>query len=123
MKTHWMSEKKYRLAIPGLFFALAFAVAMALPSGTHAADAAKGETLFKSKCAMCHGPDGKGNTKMGTMLKLKDLGSEDVQKLKDAEIREIIDKGKKPMPAYGDKLKKEEIDDLVAHIRDLAKKK
>lgn len=82
-----------------------------------------GETLFKGKCAMCHGPDGKGEVSMGKTLKVRDLTSADVQKQTDAELTEGITKGKGKMPAYGEKLSKEQIGQLVAYIRTLAKKK
>jgi cytochrome c6 len=72
---------------------------------------------YKAKCAMCHGPDGKGG-KMGT----RDFGSAEVKAESDAQLTEIITKGKPPkMPAYGEKLKDTEIKDLVTYIRSLAK--
>ena len=117
------SGRKFRWI--GLAFAAAAAlgVEIALPSGTHAAGSKSAE-LFKTKCAGCHGPDGKGETKMGKMMKLKDLGSEEVQKMSDAEIREVITKGKKAMPpATTTKLSKEQIDELAAYVRDFGKKK
>jgi mono/diheme cytochrome c family protein len=82
-----------------------------------------GETLFKSKCAMCHGADGSGKTVMGEKLQIRDLRSADAQKQSDAELTQIITKGKNKMVAYESKLTKEQIDQLVAHIRDLGKKK
>jgi cytochrome c6 len=81
-----------------------------------------GESLFKAKCAMCHGPDGAGKTTMGQTLKIPDLHSEDVQKLGDAELTQIVTKGKNKMPAYEGKLSKEQIAQLVGFVRDLAKK-
>jgi len=36
-------------------------------------------------------------------------------------LKTIITKGKDKMPAYADKLSKEQIDKLVAYVRDLAK--
>lgn len=81
-----------------------------------------GESLFKAKCAMCHGPDGAGKTTMGQTLKIPDLHSEDVQKLSDADLRQIVTKGKNKMPAYEAKLSKEQIAQLVGFVRDLAKK-
>lgn len=80
------------------------------------------ETLFKGKCGMCHGPDGAGKTMMGEKLKIPDLQSADVQKKSDADLKAIIIKGKNKMPGYETKLSKEQVDRLVAHIRDLAKK-
>ncbi len=81
-----------------------------------------GESLFKGKCGMCHGPDGSGKTMMGEKLKIPDLLSADVQKKSDADLKTIITKGKNKMPAYETKLSKEQIDKLLAYIRDLAKK-
>ena len=81
-----------------------------------------GESLFKGKCAMCHGADGAAKTMMGEKLKIPDLHSTDVQKKSDADLKAIITKGKDKMPGYETKLSKEQVDKLVAFIRDLAKK-
>ena len=81
-----------------------------------------GEALFKSKCAMCHGPDGDGKTKMGEMLKVVDLRSPEVQKQTDAELAQAITKGKNKMPAYEGKLAKDQITKLVAYVREIGKK-
>ena len=81
-----------------------------------------GESLFKAKCAMCHGPDATGKTKMGEMLRVPDLHSADVQKKTDAELTELIGKGKGKMPAYSDKLSKDQISKLVAYVREVGKK-
>ena len=72
---------------------------------------------YKAKCAMCHGPNGEGKAAMKT----KDFGSADVQKMSDAELTEVIAKGKPPMQAYDGKLSKEQISDLVKWIRTLKK--
>ncbi len=89
---------------------------MAVCSSSAAAQDAA--ATYKSKCAMCHGADGKGG-KMGT----KDFASPDIQGMTDAQLADIITKGKAPkMPAYGDKLKDSDIKDLVAYIRTLGKK-
>jgi cytochrome c6 len=93
---------------------------LAVPAASVAAD--EGADLFKSKCAMCHGPDGAGKTMMGEKLKIPDLHSADVQKKSDADLKALIAKGKDKMPAYETKLSKEQIDCMVAFIRDLGKK-
>jgi cytochrome c6 len=82
-----------------------------------------GEDVFKAKCASCHGADGAGKTTMGSMLKIRDLGSPEVQKQSDAELNRIITKGKNKMPAFEGKLKKEQIEQLVGYIRELGKKR
>ena len=81
-----------------------------------------GETLFKAKCAMCHGPDGKGEVPMGKKLSARNLGSTEVQGQSDAQLTEVVTKGKNKMPAYDGKLSKEQIAQLVAYIREFAKK-
>ena len=42
--------------------------------------------------------------------------------MSDAELIKILSKGKNKMPGYAKSLKAEEIKDLVAHVRELAKK-
>jgi mono/diheme cytochrome c family protein len=100
----------------------AAALALLLFFGLPATAQETGERLFKAKCAMCHGPDGAGKTKMGETLKIPDLHSADVQKKSDADLNTVIAKGKGKMAAYETKLSKEQIAKLVAHIRDLANK-
>src|ERR1700677_3895967 len=79
------------------------------------------EATFKTKCAGCHGPDGSANTPAAKSLGAHDFHSPDVQKETDAELADIIAKGKNKMPKYGDKLKDSEIKDLVAYVRTLGK--
>ena len=102
----------------GAFVVGAFVV-VTMPS-TRADDA--GEKLYASKCAACHGPDGKGQTAMGKSNKLRDLASPDVQKLSEEELSAIISNGKNKMPAYGKSLKPDQIKELVAYLRTLGKK-
>ena len=80
-----------------------------------------GAALYKSKCAMCHGADGAGQTPMGKTLKLKDLRSADVQKLTDAEITKLIVDGKGKMPPNKGKLTDADVKAVVAFIRTLKK--
>jgi cytochrome c6 len=92
-------------------------LALLFCTSSFAADA--GADTFKSKCAMCHGADGKGDTAMGKKMNLRDMGSADVQKQSDDELNGIITKGKNKMPVYGEKLSKDQISDLVKYIRTL----
>jgi cytochrome c6 len=96
-------------------------LAFAMIFSTWSAAQNAGADLFKSKCAMCHGPDGKGETAMGKKLGLRDLGSADVQKQSDADLTGTITKGKNKMPAYDGKLSADQIGDLVKFIRTLKK--
>jgi cytochrome c6 len=80
-----------------------------------------GQKLYSSKCAACHGPDGKGETTVGKANKLRDLASADVQKQSDVELTTTITAGKAKMPAYGKSLKPDQIKSLVDYIRTLKK--
>lgn len=113
-----MIRWSFALVVPGIFLLSSLSIA-----GQPPADATAGEATYKSKCAMCHGPDGSGDTMMGKKMKLKDLRSPEVQKQTDGEIATVIAKGKSPMMAYEKQLDKAKIDDLVAFLRELAKKK
>ena len=81
-----------------------------------------GHQLYDTHCASCHGLDGGGNTPIGKSMKIRVLGSPEVQKQADAKLNEIISKGKNKMPSFSSKLNAEEIKGLVAHVRTLAKK-
>ena len=74
---------------------------------------------YKAKCAGCHGADGKGDTSMGKMMKIRDLGSADVQSQSDADLANIITNGKGKMPKYDGKLTADQINGLVKYIRTL----
>ncbi len=78
-------------------------------------------SMYKEKCALCHGPDGSGKTPTGTALKAKDLRSDEVQKQSDADLIEVVSKGRNKMPAFGQKFKPEQIHELIEYVRQLKK--
>lgn len=75
--------------------------------------------LYKSKCQVCHGPDGKGDTPAGKKVGAKDFHSPEVAKMSDAELFEITKKGKDKMPSYDKKLTDDQIKALIKFIRSL----
>jgi|SRR5215471_1739312 len=95
-------------------------VTLAVPSFLEAQN--DGATIFKSKCALCHGANGAGDSPTGKALKVKDLRSDETQKQSDADLSSTIAKGRNKMPAFGERLKPEEIQQVVAYIRQLGKK-
>jgi cytochrome c6 len=80
------------------------------------------EATYKAKCAMCHGADGKGETPTGKAMKVNDFASETVQKMSDADLTDVIAKGKGKMPAFKT-LTADQVKDLVAYVRSFGKKK
>jgi cbb3-type cytochrome c oxidase subunit III len=86
-----------------------------------AGPAPDGGDLFKQKCAMCHGADGKGYAS----LKTPDFTDPKVQaSMTDQEIAKTIKNGKKDtaMPAFANSLSDDQIQSLVVYIRSLGKK-
>jgi mono/diheme cytochrome c family protein len=98
---------------------LAIIIAAAAPA--HAQNPA--ESVYKAKCAMCHGADGKGETPTGKKMGAHDFASPEVQKQTDAQLTDVIAKGKNKMPGYEKSLKPDQIKGLVEYVRELAKKK
>ena len=76
---------------------------------------------YKATCAMCHGPDGKGDTALGKNLHAKDLTSDQVQKKSNEELSATILKGKENMPGFEGRLTQAQINGLVKFIRALKK--
>lgn len=107
--------------LPALVNSVVLIGLIAFCSGISAAQST-GETLFKTKCAACHGPDGKGESAMAKKFGVRNLGSADVQSQSTPQITDIITKGKNKMPAFDGKLTKEQIGQVVAYIRELGKK-
>jgi len=112
-------RKKLRASF-GIPVALLLALVLFMPVTVSADDASA--ALYKSKCAGCHGADGKGDTTMGKAMKLRDLGSADVQKASDADWNTIITAGKGKMPAAGKSLSADQVKGLVGYVRGFAKK-
>ena len=81
----------------------------------------KAAATYKQKCVSCHGADGKGETPAGKAMKVRSFADPETKKMSDQELADIIEKGKGKMPKYGASLKPDEIKDLVAYIRALAK--
>src|SRR5690348_4727697 len=80
-----------------------------------------GAATFKSKCIVCHGTDGTGNTPLGKQLQAANFHSKEVQQRSDAELHKIIHDGQANMPPFGDQLSDAEIDQVIKYIRQLGK--
>src|SRR5438477_13085698 len=85
--------------------------------------AAEVKQNWEKNCQKCHGPDGKGQTKMGRQSGVKDYTDPKVQEELEDEnavkiIKEgIVEKDKKKMDSHKDKFTDEEIKALIAYIR------
>ena len=81
------------------------------------------EDVYMDKCAVCHGKDGSGNTAKGRKVKAKDLRSEEIQKMSDAELLKDVSQGKgKDMDGFQKELGADMVKQLVTYCRSFAKK-
>lgn len=96
------------------------ATLISLAGAAYAADA---KANYDKHCAKCHGPDGRGQTKMGKQSGAKDYTDPKVQaELKDDQAIKNIKEGQKvngkeAMKPFGDKLSDDEVKALVAYMR------
>lgn len=99
------------------------AAGAAIVAGAAFVFAAPASENWENHCAKCHGADGKGQTKVGKKLGLKDYTKADVQaKMKDEEMfnvisNGIVENGKEKKKPFKNELKPEEIKELVSHVR------
>jgi cytochrome c6 len=103
-----------------IIFAVIFGLAAAIT-----AKAADVKDNWTTSCAKCHGADGKGQTKMGQRLGVKDFTDAKVQAdLKDDAAFKAIKEGlknadDKTLMKPFDNLSDDEIKALVAYVRSL----
>lgn len=87
-----------------------------------AGNAETGKAVFEKKCKVCHGANGEGNPGMAKALgaTMKPLGSDEIQKKSDADLKKIITEGSGKMkPLKG--LTDAEVSDVIAFVRTLKK--
>jgi mono/diheme cytochrome c family protein len=111
MNLNWMT----RIALGAGIIAVAGMLSLPAKSDDKAA------ATYKQKCAACHGPDGKAETPAAKAMKVRSFADPATVKMSDAELADVIEKGKGKMPKYGASLKPDEIKAMVAYIRTLAK--
>src|ERR1700690_127349 len=88
------------------------------------ASIAVGKKKYGYDCAMCHGADGDGKGDLAIDMKLKMADYRDPASLKsvtDGEMFYVIKNGNKEMPSEADRLKDEDIWNLVNYIRSIPK--
>jgi cytochrome c6 len=91
-----------------------FLLAFALLTVAAAARAEGAAALFQKKCATCHGMDGKGQTKMGERMGIKDLAASSGS---GADLEKVIADGRGKMPAFKGRISDDEIKSVAAFVR------
>jgi len=100
-----------------LFFGLTLLVSSVVRANL-GTDSVASTATFRTKCAMCHGQDGRGS-QVGKSMNVPDLRSAEVQKLPDAQLAQIISDGKGGMPSFKNSVSEDQIQGLVTYIRSL----
>jgi mono/diheme cytochrome c family protein len=80
-------------------------------------------SLYKTKCALCHAPDGSGSGPVGKQLNVPNLRLRQAQTQTADQWIQITEDGKGKMPAYKGRLSDDQIRQLVTYTRELAKTK
>lgn len=86
---------------------------------------ADGKKEYGTECAMCHGTTGDGKGDLAADMKLTLADFKDPATLKDVsdgEIFYVIKMGKGDMPPEGDRLKPNEIWNIINYVRSFPKK-
>lgn len=106
-----------------LFVGLALGILLAGLAVAGAGDIEKGKTLYRQSCGHCHGLDGKGDGELGGYLNPPpaNLASEKTQSKPDAELKEVIMKGRSgtAMVGFEGAMKEDQLNDLFAYLRSL----
>jgi len=86
-----------------------------LPATAQSSDVSKGQSVYKQRCAMCHGSNGKGSMAGTPNFKRREglLQS-------DQSLLKRIKAGKNACPAYQGILTDQKIYDVIAYIRTLS---
>lgn len=87
------------------------------------------ERLYGSKCASCHGKDGKAQTEKGKKMIMRDVASAEFQKISDDDMKKAINDGmkgekdgvKQEMDGFKEEIKAPEVDALVKYLREFKK--
>ncbi len=97
-----------------LIVTIAVALFILIPNLSWAAD--DGATIYKTKCAACHGADGAGKP----AAKIPSLVSDDLKKASDGDIaKSVAEKAKHPAGVKS--LAPDDVKAVVAYIRTLQK--
>ena len=82
-----------------------------------------GRQIYGAKCSTCHARDGSGTGTVGLNLHVPSLISPEVQAKSDEDLAGVIANGMGNMPAYKKKYSPEQIQRLVAYLRELGNKR
>jgi mono/diheme cytochrome c family protein len=84
----------------------------------------RGKVVYMARCALCHGPEGKGDGPAAAALNPKPRNHTDgayMNAQTDEQLLNVIHNGKGGMPAWKAVLSEQEMQDVLKYVRTLAK--
>jgi mono/diheme cytochrome c family protein len=112
----------------GLRLLILFSVSFLFVAGLEAqltsvasGDPTKGKILYATNCLICHGERGKGDGVIGASLRPPpaDLTAPQTKAKSDKDLRVVILDGRGAMPAWKNRLKEQDVQNVLAYIRSL----
>jgi mono/diheme cytochrome c family protein len=117
-RSKWVSPK-FWLGISITALVVSFVLVLVTSGSKAAADT---RSTFNTRCASCHGRDGRGRTARGRRAHTRDLTDSNWQNdVSDERLFNSIHNGRTRMPAFKKSLSESEIDALVTYVRQLRK--
>src|SRR3989304_6772962 len=114
-------SKGVKITIRAVTVAVGFAL---VASQSFAADAAKGEKVFKANCVVCHGDKGDGKGPAAAPLTPKPKNFTDANEMKgidDARLKKSIVEGRPgtAMVSFAKTLSTDDIENVIAYLKTL----
>jgi mono/diheme cytochrome c family protein len=112
----------FLMAAAVIAFAIVFGTALinSAAANSPAVEPFDAAASYNSKCAKCHGRDGRSKTARGRLTHSRDLTKSDWQDdVSDERIYNSISNGKGKMPPFKKSLTDAQINSLVSYVRSL----
>jgi len=113
---------KKRIVCITIIFVIGLAIAASMSRAASPSSAGGGDakSVYNSKCASCHGRDGRAKSMHAKHGKARDLTNAEWQDgVSDERIYNSISNGKGKMPGFKKKLSDAQMDELVSYVRRL----
>jgi mono/diheme cytochrome c family protein len=118
-----MRRHKRTLSIGEISIAIGVALIPVLASSSQ--EPGRGKMIYERHCVVCHGSEGKGDGELSRVLRSlpTDFTSAAFKNKSDREVLDAIDDGVmgSAMPAWKGSFSEEEMREVVAYIRSLAR--
>ncbi|MEK7668037.1 MAG: cytochrome c, partial [Gemmatimonadota bacterium] len=81
-----------------------------------------GRDIYRARCAACHGPEGRGNGPAAAAMNPRPTDfavAAQRNATTDSSVGEVIEHGRRSMPAFGRMLTRVQMDSLIEYVKTL----